>query len=100
MAHSNNFKKALEEAEKLVAALRSFDQGSPAEHLAVLKLTDKVRMALEEPYDITTRLLENMSVSAALYTLLDIGALQKLPAMGTPSARWTSQARSMSMSPP
>jgi hypothetical protein len=82
MAQSNNVKNALEEAEKLVAALRSFDQGSPAEHLAVLKLTDKVRMALEEPYDITTRLLENMSVSAALYTLLDIGALQKLPADG------------------
>lgn len=77
-----NVSAALEEAEKLVAALKEF-KGSPAEHLALLKHTDNVRTALEQPYDITTRLLENMSVSAALYTLLGIGALQKLPADGS-----------------
>ncbi|RDW66778.1 hypothetical protein BP5796_09527 [Coleophoma crateriformis] len=70
--------KALEEAEKLVAALKASD-GSPSDHLALLKQTDKVRTELEQPYDLVTRLLENMSVSAALYTLIGTGALQKLP---------------------
>lgn len=79
---AENVAKALEEAEKLVAALKAFD-GTPTGHLDLLKQTETVRRTLEEPYDIVTRLLENMACSAALYTLLGIGALQKLPADGS-----------------
>lgn len=68
---------ALAEAKALVASLESFD-GSAAEHLDLLKQTDRVRSALEEPYDTATRWLENMSTAGALYVLVRIGAIGKI----------------------
>jgi hypothetical protein len=84
---SDAVSKALEEAEKLVAALKGLKANpSPTEHLAILKHTDKIRLTLEEPYDLVTRWLENMAVASALYTLIQIGAFEKLPAEGSISA--------------
>lgn len=80
---SENVTMALEEAEKLVAALKGFD-GTPAAHLGLLKQTDTVRRTLEEPVDVVNRLVENMSCTGALHTLLGTGALQMLPADGGP----------------
>ena len=68
---------ALAEAKALVASLESFD-GSAAEHVSLLKQTDRVRSALEEPYDTATRWLENMSTAGALYLLARIGAMEKI----------------------
>lgn len=76
---------ALASAKALVASLESFD-GSPAQHLALLKQTDRVRSALEGPYDIGTRWLENMSEAGALYVLIHLGVLEKLPVSGSISA--------------
>ncbi|CZR67431.1 related to O-methyltransferase B [Phialocephala subalpina] len=85
---SDAVSKALEEAEKLVAALKGLKANpSPTEHLAILKHTDKIRLTLEEPYDLVTRWLENMAVASALYTLIQIGAFEKLPAEGSISAQ-------------
>ena len=83
MAANINVSKALEEAEKLVAALKSYDGEDAGQHLALLTQTDRVRTALESPYDTTTRLFENMTVAGALETLIGIKALQKLPADGS-----------------
>lgn len=85
---SDSISKALEEAEKLVTALKGLKANpAPAEHLALLKTNDKIRLALEEPYDVVTRWLENMAVASALYTLIQIGAFEKLPANGSISAQ-------------
>lgn len=70
--------KALEQAKALVASLEAYD-GSTLSHLSLLKQTDNVRVSLEEPYDTATRWLENMTVACALYVLIRIEALQKLP---------------------
>ncbi|SPO07375.1 related to O-methyltransferase B [Cephalotrichum gorgonifer] len=70
---------ALAEAKALVASLEAYD-GSAAQHLTLLKQTDRVRSALEEPYDIGIRWLENMSAAAALYVLIHIGAFEKITA--------------------
>lgn len=74
---TQNVSVALAEAKALVASLESFD-GSTAEHLDLLKQTDRVRSALEEPYDTATRWLENMSTAGALYTLVHISAIEKI----------------------
>lgn len=42
-----------------------------------------MRRALEEPYDIFTRFIETLTHSAAMYNLLELGALQELPADGS-----------------
>lgn len=78
----DNVAAALAEAEKLVAALKAFD-GTPGGHLGLLQRSDAVLRALEEPYDITSRFLENLTCSAALANLICIGALQKLPVDGS-----------------
>jgi len=78
--------KALEEAEKLVARLRELEAKgtpSPAEHRALLKSVNDVRMALKEPYDIITRWLEAMAAASALFLLIQTGSLQRLPADGS-----------------
>ncbi|KAH8755970.1 S-adenosyl-L-methionine-dependent methyltransferase [Hyaloscypha sp. PMI_1271] len=78
--------KALEEAEKLVATLRELEAKgtpSPAEHQALLKSVNDVRMALEEPYDIITRWLEAMAAASARFLLIQTGSLQRLPADGS-----------------
>ena len=70
---------ALAEAKALVASLETFD-GTAAQHLTLLKQTDRVRSALEEPYDTATRWLENMSTAGALYVIVRIGAIEKIAA--------------------
>ena len=77
--------KALAEARALVQELEGFD-GSPVQHMTLLKRTDAVRSALEQPYDTVTRWLENMSVSGALYILIKIKAFEKLPETGSITA--------------
>ncbi|KKY19905.1 putative o-methyltransferase-like protein [Phaeomoniella chlamydospora] len=80
MADNIDVDKAIEEAEKLVASLKSFkESGDTAQHLAILSQSDKVRKVLESPYDTCTRLFEHLTVSGALYVLIMTGALQKLP---------------------
>lgn len=54
--------------------------------MALLKKTDAVRAALEEPYDAVTRWLENMSIAGALYILIRIKAFEKLPQSGSVTA--------------
>ncbi|KAK0122092.1 hypothetical protein ONS95_010354 [Cadophora gregata] len=84
---SNPISKALIEAEKLVAALKSIKiNPTPAEHLALLKHTNNVRTQLEEPYDTVTRWAESIAVTAALSTLTQIGAFGRLPLEGSISA--------------
>lgn len=65
-------RKALEEARKLVADLESYEDG-PINHQAVVKQTERVRIALQEPIDLVTRSIEflarsNSSLSAAPFT--------------------------------
>lgn len=76
-----NVAKALEEAEKLVAELKAFD-GTPKAHLGLIKQTQTVQRALEEPFDVVTRMVETMSCGGALYTLHGIGAFKMLPEDG------------------
>lgn len=76
---------ALAEAKALVASLESYD-GSPAQHLSLLTQTDRVRSALEEPYDTGIRWLENMSAAGALYTLIRLGTIERIPAEGSVTA--------------
>jgi hypothetical protein len=73
---------ALREAEKLVEALKDF-KGTKAEHLALLTKTEKIRTEIEEPFDTVNRLLEELAVTGALYMLICIGALEKLPSDGS-----------------
>ncbi|KAE9379800.1 S-adenosyl-L-methionine-dependent methyltransferase [Stipitochalara longipes BDJ] len=94
--------KALQEAEKLVATLKELEaKGTPssAEHQALLKSVDNVRMALEEPYDIITRWLEAMAASSALLLLIKTGSLQRLPADGSSiSAKELAKAANIDLS--
>lgn len=83
--------KALGEAKALVASLEEYKEhqechAKSAYHLSLLELVDKCHTALEEPYDLATRWLENMSEVAALYVLLRIDAFEKLPAQGSIAA--------------
>lgn len=85
MSHSQAIADALSEARALVASLESYDSthSGPAEHFALLKQSDKVRMALEEPYDKVFRYIQNMNVTSALFILIRISALEKLPEDGS-----------------
>jgi hypothetical protein len=74
--------EALREAEKLVEALKNF-KGTKAEHLALLTQTEKIRAEIEEPFDSVNRLLEELALTGALYMLIGIGALDKLPSDGS-----------------
>ncbi|KFA71600.1 hypothetical protein S40288_03665 [Stachybotrys chartarum IBT 40288] len=78
--------KALAEARALVTALESHD-GSAQSHLNLLNQASNVRTALEGPYDTATRWLECLSITGALYLLIRLKALQKLPAEGSISAQ-------------
>lgn len=85
MSNQAAVSKALAEAKALVEALENFG-GSPEEQMSLLKKSDAVRHALEQPYDTVTRWLENMSVAGALYILIRIKALEKIPLTGSISA--------------
>lgn len=80
----NAVAKALTEARALVACLEDIQQRGEksveaSKHLVLLEHVDKCRAALEEPYDIGTRWLENMSEASALFLLLRIGAFERVP---------------------
>ncbi|KAK0636307.1 S-adenosyl-L-methionine-dependent methyltransferase [Bombardia bombarda] len=77
---------ALRAAEELVEALKKCKTPSPAEHLDLLARTNKVRMALEQPYDIITRQHGTILVAGAMYSLIGTGAIQKIPSEGSISA--------------
>ena len=79
----SDISKALAEAKALVAALESHD-GTPNSHRQLLKRTDSIRRTLEDPYDKATRWFESSAISASVYILLRINALQKLPPPNSP----------------
>jgi len=75
---------ALQQAKSLVTALESFD-GSPAQHAQILLRLNRLRAAIEYPYDISARFIENTSTMAALNILIRLGALQALPGVSPDS---------------
>ncbi len=77
--------KALEEARALVAELESYD-GSVEQQHALLNRASTVRAAMEGPYEMATRWLENMSIGAAMNLVVRTGALEKVPSHGSVSA--------------
>lgn len=77
--------RALEEARALVAGLEAYD-GTVDQHHALMKQTDKIRSAMEGPYDAGTRWLESMSCAAAVNLLVRTDAFDKFPTEGSISA--------------
>jgi len=80
---SPSVSKALEEAKKLVADLEAYED-SPASHQAVMKQTDRVRTALQQPMDLVTRMMESNSLGGALHTIQGIRAYHSMPEDGSP----------------
>ncbi|XWW93584.1 hypothetical protein V2A60_001518 [Cordyceps javanica] len=78
--------KALDEARLLVAELESYD-GTVEQHLSLLNRAHGVRAAMEGPYEIATRWLENMSCGAAMNLLIRIGAFGMIPPGGSIAAQ-------------
>lgn len=74
-------KKALEETKTLVAELEAYD-GTIEQHYALLRRTDKMREAMERPYDVATRWMETMSCAAAMNFVIRTGIIDKLPRGG------------------
>ena len=79
---SNDVSAAIAATEKLLESLKAYD-GSSSAHITLLNQTDKVRAELEQPYDVVTRMFENLTVCGSLNMLLRIGAMHKLPSDGT-----------------
>lgn len=75
-------RKALEEARKLVADLESYEDG-PINHQAVVKQTERVRTALQEPIDLVTRSIEFLALGGAVHTILGIRAYHAMPEDGS-----------------
>ncbi|ELR03729.1 hypothetical protein GMDG_06362 [Pseudogymnoascus destructans 20631-21] len=73
---------AIAATEKLLESLKAYD-GSSTAHILLLNQTDKVRAELEQPYDVVTRMFENLTVCGSLNMLIRIGAMHKLPSDGT-----------------
>ncbi|KAJ5682240.1 hypothetical protein N7462_005405 [Penicillium macrosclerotiorum] len=82
---SESIQKALSEAKALVASLEKYD-GTPEGHLSLLRQTDKVRTELEEPYDVATRLCENLSVASAIDFLIGMDVFEMFPDQGNITA--------------
>ncbi|KAH8685001.1 putative O-methyltransferase [Ilyonectria robusta] len=74
--------KALEEAKKLVADLEAYED-NPISHQAVIKQTERVRTALQEPIDLVTRMFEFLSLGGAFHTILGIRAYHAMPKDGS-----------------
>ncbi|RSL73554.1 hypothetical protein CEP53_000659 [Fusarium sp. AF-6] len=74
--------KALEEARKLVADLESYED-NPINHQAIIKQTERVRNAFQEPIDLVTRLFEDLSLGGAFHTILGIRAYHAMPEDGS-----------------
>lgn len=81
MVHPN-VSKALEEARKLVAELEAYDD-TPTSHLAALKQADRVRTSLQEPLNMVTHMLEQLSLAGAFHTILGIRAYHAVPEDGS-----------------
>ncbi|KAL5351407.1 hypothetical protein ACLOAV_003266 [Pseudogymnoascus australis] len=79
---STDVSAAIAATEKLLASLKAYD-GTSSSHITLLNQADKVRSELEQPFDVVTRMFENLTVCGALNVLLRIGAMQKLPSDGT-----------------
>lgn len=77
--------KALEEAKKLVAQLESYED-DPISHQNVLKQTEAVRSAFQDPMDQMTHLMEQFSLGCAFHTILGIRAYHAMPEDGSPIA--------------
>ncbi|KAL2256328.1 hypothetical protein VTK26DRAFT_1831 [Humicola hyalothermophila] len=77
---------ALKAAEALVESLKRNPQPSQADHLALLHQVDRVRSALETPYDVINKQQQTVGTAGALYTLIKLGAIQKVPTEGTITA--------------
>lgn len=77
--------KALDEARALVAELESYD-GSVEQHQSLLNRAHGVRTAMEGPYEMATRWLENMTCGAAMNLLIRIGACEAIPPDGNITA--------------
>ncbi|KAK7425533.1 hypothetical protein QQZ08_007974 [Neonectria magnoliae] len=73
--------KALVEARKLVADLESYED-NPVSHQAAIKQTERVRIALQEPIDLVTRMFEQLSLGGAFHTILGIRAYHAMPEDG------------------
>lgn len=78
---------ALRAAEELVEALKACPRASKAEHMALLERVDGVRGLLETPYDVIEKQQQVMSTAGAMYTLITIGAIKKVPNEGTITAK-------------
>ena len=74
--------KALEEARKLVAELESYED-NPINHQAVIKQTERVRTALEEPINLVARSIEHLALGGAFHTILGIRAYHAMPDDGS-----------------
>ncbi|KAK0720760.1 S-adenosyl-L-methionine-dependent methyltransferase [Lasiosphaeris hirsuta] len=74
---------ALKIAEELVEALKKVNNSSPAEHFDILNRIDKLRTAVEGPYDIFIRYVDNWGTAGALYSLIQTGALAEVPSDGS-----------------
>ncbi|KLO83146.1 related to O-methyltransferase B [Fusarium fujikuroi] len=74
--------KALEEAKKLVAQLESYED-DPINHQNVLKQTEAVRSAFQDPMDQMTHLMEQFSLGCAFHTILGIRAYHAMPEDGS-----------------
>ena len=70
--------KALEEARKLVADLESYEDNL-INHQAVVKQTERVRTALEQPINLVTCSIEHLALGSAFHTILDIQAYYAMP---------------------
>lgn len=82
MAHPN-VSEALNEARKLVADLEAFD-GSPTSHLAAVKRAERIRTALQDPVQMLSHLIEQLSLAGAFNTIFSIKAYQATPEDGSP----------------
>lgn len=77
---------ALKAAEELVEALKRNPQANQGDQLALLDQVDKVRSALETPYDVINKQQTTVSTAGALYALVKIGAMKKVPNEGSITA--------------
>lgn len=71
---------ALRAAEELVEALRRTKSATNLdEHLHLVQLAEKARAALDTPYDVLARYGKNLSLAAAMETLVKTGVVDKVP---------------------
>jgi hypothetical protein len=78
-----NVGEALKEARALVAALEAFD-GSPCNQLNAVKRAERIRTALQDPVQMLSHAIEQLSLAGAFNTILSIKAYQATPEDGSP----------------